>query len=311
MKNLNVRLFTDYPICNYSCSYCISGHGNNDWIPREPDLENYMPIIQRIVELPYKINIRIGVSGEFFLSKKLIEGARYLSNQENIESVNLISNLSFSEKQYEKCFEGFDMNKVAMVASYHPTEVKDKEKWLKTAIWMNNKIKLSICLIVHPQILPSITKIKNIFNDNGIQVFLQGFIGIFNGKEYPQSYTQEELEIIKKNVYSRHDYEFLVLRKKPKLCNAGHKSIYIDMLGRVLICGGRIVDVEPLGNILKDKDLKLYDRPKLCTAEDCLCNTDNINTVVFEEKYERYGVHQHQYNYNLEDDEWDYSKPYM
>ena len=97
---INVRFYTDYNICNYSCPYCIAGQNNKANIVEKWDDRNFDAIIENLTRLPFKINIRLGVGGEFFLNKKLVAGARKLSHAKNVHSVNLITNLSFSVSQY-------------------------------------------------------------------------------------------------------------------------------------------------------------------------------------------------------------------
>src|SRR5579871_929398 len=128
---LNVRYFTAFPKCNYSCTYCIAGHGEafpkreSPWNP-----ERYLVIIENLTKLPFKINIRLGVDGEFFLDRTLIEGARRLSLSSNVVSLNLITNLSFSYSQYKRLFSGFREEKIAIIASFHPGEVGNHAAWM-------------------------------------------------------------------------------------------------------------------------------------------------------------------------------------
>ena len=30
---IKVRFYTDYPVCNYKCTYCVAGHGPPEKLP--------------------------------------------------------------------------------------------------------------------------------------------------------------------------------------------------------------------------------------------------------------------------------------
>ena len=148
---VNVRYFTDFPTCNYKCTYCIAGHG--DTFPKPEyrwDPERYLTIVDHLMELPFPINVRFGVGGEFFLDKNLIEGARRLSNSANAASVNLITNLSFSYRQYKQILADCRQEKIAILATFHPTEVADHAAWLETARSISCDYDLAIVMVAYP-----------------------------------------------------------------------------------------------------------------------------------------------------------------
>jgi MoaA/NifB/PqqE/SkfB family radical SAM enzyme len=135
MEGLRVRYLTDYPRCNFSCEYCTAGHGSEPtaavW-----DGGRYRRVLANLAQLPYRLSIRIGVAGEFFLDRDLVEGARELSSVGNVEALNLITNLSLPLAAYDRLLDGFRIEKVGLVASFHPSQVGDRESWLRTAEWM-------------------------------------------------------------------------------------------------------------------------------------------------------------------------------
>ena len=193
-RRLNVRFFTFYNICNYRCAYCIAGQGD----PSDPRLQvnwdgsNYLPIIEALTRLPYLLNVRIGVDGEFFTSPLLIDGARKLSHSLNVSAVNLITNLSYSAERYRAWFADFDRSKIALVASFHPTEVRDRESWLETALALAGEASLSICMVAHPERFEDLAEAVPAFRARGLTVFVQPFIGRYRGRLYPEEYSAEE-----------------------------------------------------------------------------------------------------------------------
>lgn len=311
-RRLNVRFFTDYNVCNYACEYCISGQSD----PDDPRVlanwrgENYQPIIDALMRLPHALNVRLGVGGEFFLNPKLIDGARALSHSANVVAVNLITNLSFPLKHYRKWFSDFDRSKIALVASYHPTQIRDRDEWRATARALAREVDFSVCTVAHPDIIAELAEAIPSMRAEGLSVFVQPFLGWLDGVFYPDAYSEEQRAVLRPLFYSRHDWSYLLEGKRPGLCHAGHTSIYVDMTGVVRICGMEIQGPQPIGNLLTGEPLRLYDGPRPCTAAQCRCDTENENTAQFEEFYERTGLNQHRYRYRFEElargiPEWD------
>ncbi len=303
---INIRLLTDWSKCNFKCSYCIVSTLQENFESWSED--NYKTIISNLTKVDFKFNIRLGVQGEFFANKVLIEGGRVLSNSENCVGVNLITNLSLSPKQFEKAFEGYNVSKLGVVASYHPTEIKNTEAWLETAKYMNEKADFSIVVVAFPPILGELEKMVARLHGLGIHVAVQAYIGENEGKNYPLDYTDEEKQCIKTMTYSRHDYEFFVNLKRPDMCYAGSKSFFINTVtGKVLTCGIRLMkDAKEIGNLLDSPKINFLSEPMQCTSPTCQCDTENINTVVFHDNYERIGINQHKFRFkDLEKSEWD------
>jgi MoaA/NifB/PqqE/SkfB family radical SAM enzyme len=299
-RPLNIRYMTAYPTCNLRCNYCIAGHGDKHPKPQSQwDEQRFLTIIDNIGKLPYDIDIRLGVEGEFFVSRTLVDGARQLSHCNNIVSLNLITNLTFSLMQYDTLFAGYRLDKVAVVASFHPTEIKDHEAWFDKAAEFNRRFDFAVCLIAFPDLLQGMATTKRKLEGRGVQVFVQPYIGEHRGKYYPQDYSDEERAILQREMYSRHDYEFQLNLKRPGLCHAGHTAIFVSPQGKVFPCGKEYP--EPLGDLSQSPDLLLGDSPTPCRFQTCQCPTENYNTVVFESYYKRSGNNQHKYEYRFQD----------
>lgn len=299
---VNIRYITDYPKCNFSCTYCIAGHGEvTAGRERHWDPDRYLDILGNIAKLPFKVNVRLGVAGEFFLDKTLVKGAADLSNQDNVASVNLITNLSFQYRQYKEILRSYDQAKIAMVASYHPSEIKDKPAWVDTAESMSKDYDFSVVMVAFPPTMAELQEAYHEMRSRNIEVFIQPFIGVWEGKSYPESYTEEERAEIKQLMYSRHDYEFLLNLKKPGLCNAGYLSFFVSPLGLVYPCGMGHYKTA-LGDLSKTSDIQLHSEALPCRFNKCQCDTENINTVKFSQHYEFDDLNQHKYHYRFEDD---------
>jgi MoaA/NifB/PqqE/SkfB family radical SAM enzyme len=291
---VNVRFYTDFNVCNYSCRYCVAGQYDKESLNTDWDAERFYRIVDNLTRLPFRTNIRLGVGGEFFLNEDLIEGARILSRAENVTSLNLITNLSFSIRKYKEFFSGFDITKVGLVASYHPSEVKNRDRFIKTARFMDQTVDFMVILVGYPPHLEDLPALRRELKSHGLEVFVQAFVGWYEGKEYPYAYTAEEKALLREIFYSEYDYEYLVEAKKPGLCNSGYKSFYVDMSGVVIPCGMGI-PYEPMGNLAESPEIDLHHGPQMCRARRCLCDTENMNTVEFENNYVHVGLNQHKY----------------
>jgi MoaA/NifB/PqqE/SkfB family radical SAM enzyme len=254
------------------------------------DEQKYLRVIERFSQLPYAMDVRIGVGGETFINKTVVEGARRLSNHDNTIAVNLISNLSFSFSQYEKIFQGFDLSRVAMVCSFHPTEIKDPNRWMETAADVNRIVDLAIVLVAWPPLMASLKENKRRLEDLGLEVFVQAFHGWYDEQKYPETYSASDRELLREVFYSQHDFDHMVQLKQPGACYAGVDYVYVDINGNVSRCG---TYKTPMGNLFDQ--LRLAQRPAPCPGTECWCDTENLNTVEFREHYELVGLNQHKY----------------
>lgn len=296
---INIRYITDYPKCNYSCVYCIAGHGEvTKGRERHWSATRYAQIIDNMMHIPHKINVRLGVAGEFFLDKQLVDGAARLSHSNNVASVNLITNLSFRYHHYQKILEPYNQDKIAIVASFHPSEIEDHAQWADVAQRISQDYDFSIVMVAFPPFLNDLERHYSTLKEKGLEVFIQPFIGFWEQKLYPQSYTDEEEALIKSMMYSRHDYEFLMKLKKPGLCNAGHTSLFVNPHGVVYPCGMGGYE-QAIGDLSSSPDIKLKTRAMPCPFSQCQCDTENINTVQFSQYYKLDALNQHKYHYRF------------
>ena len=327
---MKIRFGTGWDTCNYHCEYCITDQPLGDNAPptslpvltrignglsnpkrivskvanlgrtlagqrvigdqTEWDPGKYLKVIDRFAELPFRVNVRIGVGGETFINKTVVEGARRLSQHANTDTVNLISNLSFKYHQYQKIFQGFELSKLALVCSFHPTEIKDIDGWIETAAKMNNDVDLAIVLVAWPPLMDSLKANKQRLEREGLDVFVQAFHGWHEEQKYPESYSEADRDLLKSVFYSQHDYNHMVDLKQPGDCYAGVDYIYVDINGNVSRCG---TYKRPLGNIFGE--VNLLTQPAPCPGTQCWCDTENLNTVEFRETYQLLGKNQHKY----------------
>lgn len=134
-----------------------------------------------------------------------------------------------------------------------------------------------VCFLAYPPQMNKIKYLSERFKNVGIGFALAAFWGEYNGKRYPESYTEEEKEIMRPFLgdINRINYHLNAKSPKGKLCYAGYKYAGIHANGDVVRCGPLADKV--IGNILKD-NFGLLDKPMPCEADVCPCN-EYINLV--------------------------------
>ena len=292
MKNhLNVRYLTDWSVCNYSCPYCIAGQGGDP--PPSIHLDRAETILENLLRLPYTLRVRLGVQGEFFLSRHLVDLARRISFSKNIEALNLITNLSLDIGRYQDFIARSYSSKIALVASCHPTEISNIDVFVEKSIRLSALVPFTVCLVAYPPHLQKILEIKGLLDAKGVNSFIQGYIGEWKGRSLPAEYTGQEKELLRSHMHSRMDYEFFINAIKPRLCNAGYRGVYVQADGKVYPCG--MDDSRLLGDLAVGGVVDLHKEPHLCEFRHCLCDTDYINTEIFHRYYRLPTKNQHIY----------------
>ncbi len=254
------------------------------------DQQAYDRIIDRFAELPYALDVRIGVGGETFVNRSVVDGARRLSHHDNTVAVNLITNLSFDYSRIQALLDGFDLSRVAVVASYHPTQIRDVRQWLDTAARLQTEVDLAVVLVAWPPLLSSLRATRQRLLDAGLDVFIQAFQGWHAGRKYPEAYSAAERRLLRELFYSPYDFDYMVELKKPGLCYAGVDYVYVDIRGDVYRCG---TYQKLIGNVFDG--FQLDRTPQPCPGDQCWCDTENLNTKEFRDHYRLVGLNQHKY----------------
>jgi len=81
----------------------------------------------------------------------------------------------------------------------------------------------SVSFLAWPQYIEKIPYFKNFFEFRGYKFEVLTFWGEYNGKKYPEDYTEEEKKIIGLSLSSRDGETFQTKSFSPyrKLCNSG------------------------------------------------------------------------------------------
>ncbi|MHB9154491.1 MAG: radical SAM protein [Endomicrobiales bacterium] len=262
--------------CNFRCPYCwfdkkwAEMDEHNRYLP----FDDMVKIWKRLHDLYGECHIMI-TGGEPSIYPNFIELVQELSQ---IHTVKVTSQLS---GDYYTFARKIDPARVNLDMNFHPLESK-LEPFIRKVLTLKNRgFKGGVCYLAYPPNMDKIDYYHKEFEKHGIGFALAAFWGEYNGKKYPESYSEAERKMMEPFLgdISRVQYHLEGKKTKGKLCRAGHVYASIKADGIVTRCGP--LSHKPLGNLF-DADFKLHDRPMPCEAEVCPC--DEYVWLVEEEK---------------------------
>lgn len=252
--------------CNFRCPFCWF---NTKWkemekLNRYLSVEEMVEVWKRIYDKYGECHIMI-TGGEPSLYPNFIDIIYELSK---IHTVKVTSQLS---GDYYAFAEKIDPKRVNLDMNFHPLESKFEEFVGKVLALKKRGFQGGVCYLAYPPQMDKIKYYQEKFEKNNISFALAAFWGTYNGKQYPQDYSEEEKEMIAPYLgdVSRIKYHLEGRKTKGKLCRAGNVYASIKANGVVTRCGP--LSHKPIGNIF-DKDFKLFDKPMPCEAEVCPCD---------------------------------------
>jgi MoaA/NifB/PqqE/SkfB family radical SAM enzyme len=164
-----------------------------------------------------------------------------------------------------------DPGRVVLDMNFHPLEAEFESYVKKVLLLKSAGFKGGVCYLAYPPQMDKIDYYNRKFSENGISFALAAFWGEYNGKKYPDSYTDEEKEMMKPFLgdISRVQYHLNGQKTKGKLCRAGNVYASIKADGTVTRCGP--LSHKPIGNLF-DNNFRLFSQPMPCEAEVCPCD---------------------------------------
>jgi len=254
--------------CNYKCTYC---HAPKHWkqgVPETvyPGLDRWIKIWNEIYEKYGECEFVIS-GGEPFVYPDFIKLATEMSK---IHILEFCTNLFV---EVEEIIRSMSPKRVRIGTSFHPEFAEIDEFVKKLKFLQNNGFEVWVNIVPWPPMLNDVIKYKGVFESEGIKVILQPFIGEYEGRQYPQGYTEEEKKLLgifqdEANVKTVEFKTTDESKKKGKLCRMGQNYAFIHPNGDVERCC-RDHSLK-LGNIV-DGTFKLLDKPMFCQAEECNC----------------------------------------
>ncbi|MFH1202404.1 MAG: radical SAM protein [Candidatus Omnitrophota bacterium] len=268
------RVFFNWEItykCNYSCSYCSLG---GDSGTKEPLVTIY-PGVDRWIEAWFSIYERYGSSeihfagGEPFVYPEFMDLIERLSE---IHTMEFSTNLFWDPDDFIK---RINPGRARVGVSFHPEftgfdEFFSKALRLKKAgfeVWAN--------YVAYPPSMEGMDRYKHEFEASGILMSILPFRGKHDGKAYPESYTQEERDYLRRlgtSSWTEKTLDFAFDKEKKnnknRLCRMGQMYAKIHPNGEAYNCC--VKNALKLGNII-DCSFSLLENPFLCEEAECFC----------------------------------------
>ncbi|MDD4215451.1 MAG: radical SAM protein [Bacteroidales bacterium] len=221
--------------CNFQCNYCSLWHNDHKQISNPVDLVK----LAEAMDYLGKDWFFCITGGEPFLEKNFVDICREITKKHYI---GLITNLStpnvydFADTiDPEKC--------TSVITSVHITEREKKDNGLKQYIdkmlYMQKRgFNISADYVAYPLLCQRMVNDFEYLRSNGIQkINFKLFFGRFDGKDYPDAYTQDIRELIQKNDSDCFENEILAQKSTGfyrKLCHAGNRFFLMNRKGECL-----------------------------------------------------------------------------
>lgn len=143
--------------------------------------------------------------------------------------------------------------------------IGQKEKFKKhLQVLLEHKYRFVVPYVLHPTLLNRFEDDYKEFADIGVRLSPKPFKGVWNGQDYPNSYSEMAHELLTRYaINNKHHFPEDFSRKK---CNAGMSIIRVNKYGDVQRCND---DISNLGNIFTG--FRLKDTPTPCKVKRCSC----------------------------------------
>jgi MoaA/NifB/PqqE/SkfB family radical SAM enzyme len=246
--------------------------------PKKEECINVEALLKTLDEtnLVFRINI---LGGEAFILPNIVEACERISEKHFLSfNTNLIT------PKFREFINRADPSRIVHInASLH---FKELEKHRLTDRYIDNfllcqkkGISITAAAVAHPSFYPEVDGYREIFAKKGIKIKFDRYIGFYNGKLYPESYTPEELE-----KFGLTDDPFMEMYRssKGKLCNAGYNAAVASASGNVFLCPHVY---KKLGNMYEK--IQFEKTMIKCPVEHCLCPINLHDEGVFQKAIEQ------------------------
>lgn len=248
--------------CNYKCSFCKPQDIKTVFV----DINKWIEVWDGIYDRYESCHIHIS-GGEPFIYPNFIELITRLSKKHTLE---FSTNLSIDIGPF---IENISPQKARLGGSFHP-EFADFEDFLEKILLLKERgYEVWVNYVAYPPHLKDMGKYKRLVEETGVRFSIQPFNGKFEGREYPQNYTEDEKRFMvdsdKVNIETidwRTDENKSSI--KGRLCRMGQMYARIYPDAEVYRCCGN--GALRLGNLL-DGTFSLLEEPMPCECDNCPC----------------------------------------
>ena len=287
--------------CNYHCSYCWA-HGRSDikdHRPTELCLKTIDSIKEQARDRGFN-SFHFSLSGgEPTLHPGYLDILEKLaSDKGDYSSIHMTTNLSKGFKWFSKYIErAKEFDRASITASLHREYVRDNEHFADKLLYLQqNGIKITINMVMVPEIFDELYEIAKYFYDRGLNTTLKPQSDP-HANYVVKGYTQEQLDILHNGMPQKDGTKTFMQVKltddegvdwymdqaerfnafnfncfKGWECSSGYRSIIIrepcGSIKRSYSCRD-----EPIGNI--ETGFKLHEKLQPCISPSCVSSADS------------------------------------
>lgn len=253
--------------CNLNCSYCFDTHKSG-----RTAVIDIPGLLKTLDGTGKTFFVKFVGSGEPFAVPNFTEICAEITKKHYLGvNTNLICD------GIDEFIDRIDAKKVNDIhASLH---IKELERRNLTQAYINNFLKcrekgfnIEAYAVAHPPLMAEVKKHKKFFKEYGIDIKFSFFLGMHNGKKYPDSYSTEEL--------SDPDMAFQRIEihyPRRKTCNAGYNFFRVKPNGDITPCCNTN---KVAGNIYRN--INFRKGLLTCSAKFCGCPLNEYYPGLFQ-----------------------------
>ncbi|HBL16282.1 MAG: hypothetical protein A2X36_04320 [Elusimicrobia bacterium GWA2_69_24] len=256
--------------CNYRCRYCwFDGkwEGFEREFPEYPSAEKWIAAWKRVHERCGEVNIDV-LGGEPLLFPGFIPMIGQLSRWHR---VGVTTNMYLKMEQVEALAAVVDPSRVCFGVSFHPDYAEFEDVRRKADFLKRSGVNTTVHVVAYPPFLERLEGWYRACEESDLRCKVWPFMGTWEGKSYPQSYSEEERHRLGRLLGSLEQRDYVVDRKntRGRACYSGCVYATVKPNGEVYRCGGA-GELGRVGNLF-DADFRMWEAPTPCPVEHCVC----------------------------------------
>ena len=186
--------------------------------------------------------------------------------------LNITSNMAFPER----ALDGFaDPSRVFFTASYHPEPRAGKRQNVESFCRRMRRVQargfgvVGASCVAYPPLVDGLAEAKRRIEADGLWFSVHLFRGHYEGRAYPEAYTEDELSRIMDVIGPDASPTPVSMKGKP--CWTGCKYLLVHADGSAHRCARMLPGQQPIGNFY-DGTAEPYALPEPCPYEaTCAC----------------------------------------
>ena len=263
--------------CNYRCGYCWwEMDGLWDKLAAQHRIlppEDWLAVWAHIRAAHGDVRIDI-LGGEPLLYPRCDELLEGLSR---LHTVQTTTNLALPLDRLDALLDRLSPERVHFNASFHPDFVSLDDFMARALRLQDRGFEPGVLVVTWPPLLERLPAWREAFVSRAIPFTPMVFQGRWQGRSYPETFTEGEKKLIASLMIdlaikdAEVKYRLDRGATRGKLCHAGRVYANVKADGTVYRCGQDAFGRRPLGSIF-DPGFRLPAEPQPCPYESCSCS---------------------------------------